>query len=221
VKAGRLRAATKGARRNLRQRLVDALEHAADDEFYKWIADGVLTMGRHSYGRPHVRRFAGDTSVVRIGAFVSIAEEVEFIPGGSHRTDWISTYPIRYMFDMPGRLADGHPASKGDIVVGNDVWIATGAKILSGVRIGDGAVVGAGAVVSTDVRPYAVVAGNPATEVYRRFSDAQVKRLESIAWWDWPIDAILDSVGLLCSADVDAFIRRADEAEERPPGGAG
>lgn len=167
-------------------------------------------MGRHSYGCPRVRRFAGDTSVVRVGAFVSIAEEVEFVPGGAHRTDWVSTYPFRYMFGMPGSLKDGHPASKGDIVVGNDVWIATGARILSGVTIGNGAVIAAGALVSRDVRPYAVVAGNPAQEVRRRFSDSQIEKLEAIAWWDWPLDEILQCVDLLSSDDCGALIHHAD-----------
>ena len=174
------------------------------------LASGVLSMGRHSYGAPRVRTFAGDSARVKIGSFVSIAEEVEFIPGGNHRVDWVSTYPFRWMFGLPGALEDGHPASKGDIVVGHDVWLGTGARILSGVSIGNGAVVGAGAVVSRDVRPYAVVVGNPAREVARRFSDAQIESLERIRWWDWPQELILERVPLLCSPDVDALIAAAD-----------
>ena len=210
-----MRQVAKAARQGLRQRFTKVTKRtAATNNFEESIATGILTMGRYSYGRPRVRHFAGDTSVVRIGAFVSIAEEVEFIPGGAHRTDWISTYPFRYKFNMPGRLKDGHPASKGDIVVGNDVWIATGARILSGVTIGNGAVIAAGALVSTDVRPYAVVAGNPAQEVHRRFSDSQVEKLESIAWWDWTLEAILECVDLLCSDDIDALIRHAESRSE-------
>jgi acetyltransferase-like isoleucine patch superfamily enzyme len=179
------------------------------DDFTRLLSSGVLAMGRNSYGRPQVRRFAGDSATVRIGSFVSIAEDVEFIPGGNHRVDWVSMYPFRYVFGLPGSLEDGHPAAKGDIVVGSDVWIATGARILSGVHIGNGAAIGAGAVVSRDVRAYAVVVGNPAREVSRRFTDEQIAALEQIAWWDWPIERILEHVDVLCSDDADALIRRA------------
>ena len=192
-----------------------------DDPYEEYLATGVLTMGRFSYGRPTISRFAGDTAKVNIGSFVSIAPDVEFIPGGMHRVDWVSTFPFRYAFDLPGSLTDGHPASRGDIVVGHDVWIATGARILSGVTIGNGAVIGAGAQVASDVRPYAIVVGNPAREVRRRFSDERVDALEEIAWWDWPTEQIREAVDLLCSEDVDALIRRgAAISGERSPGAA-
>lgn len=187
---------------------------AQSDLYEEHLAAGVLTLGRFSYGRPRILRFAGDTAKVRIGSFTSIAPDVEFIPGGIHRVDWISTFPFRYTFDMPGSLKDGHPASRGDIVVGHDVWIATGARILSGVTIGNGAVVGAGALVSSDVRPYAVVAGNPAREQYRRFSDEQIEALERTAWWDWPLNQILEAVDLLCSEEVGALTSRGAGAPE-------
>lgn len=176
---------------------------------------GALVMGPHSYGQPRLRRYLGDTATVRVGSFVSIADNVEFIPGGNHRVDWVSTYPFRWMFQLPGALTDGHPHSKGNIVVGNDVWIATGARILSGVTIGDGAVIAAGAIVTKDVRPYSVVAGSPATEVCRRFSEDQIDALERVRWWDWPIDVIVDHVGLLCSADIDAFLAVAKRIAEQ------
>lgn len=168
-----------------------------------------LTLGRESYGSPTVHVHVGDTARVRIGSFVSIAADVEIFVGGNHRTDWVSTFPFRLRFGLPGAGTDGHPATKGDVIIGNDVWIARGAKILSGVKIGDGAVIGAYALVSKDVRPYAIVAGNPAREIRRRFSDEQVDALQSIAWWDWPLDKIHESVSLLSSSDVDAFIREA------------
>jgi acetyltransferase-like isoleucine patch superfamily enzyme len=167
-----------------------------------------LTMGPHSYGEPLIPTYPGDSSQVRVGAFVSIALDVVLLDGGNHRTDWVSTYPFRARFNLPGAYADGHPASKGDVVVGNDVWIGRGARVLSGVTIGDGAVVAGYSVVTRDVRPYAIVAGNPAREIRRRFTDDQVDALLAIAWWKWPLAKVLECVPSLCDANVDSFIAR-------------
>jgi acetyltransferase-like isoleucine patch superfamily enzyme len=156
-----------------------------------------LSMGRHSYGEPRVATFPGDTALVRVGAFTSIGPEVILMDGGDHRTDWVTTFPLRAALGLPGAYEDGHPRSRGDIEIGNDVWIGRGARVRSGVNIGDGAVIGGYSVVTRDVRPYAVVAGVPAREIRRRFSDEQVDALQRIAWWEWPMDAIERSVAQL------------------------
>jgi acetyltransferase-like isoleucine patch superfamily enzyme len=165
-----------------------------------------FSMGRFSYSRPRVVAFPGDTARLQIGSFCSIAYDATFMLGGNHHPEWVSTYPFRIKLDLPGAFKDGQPGSKGDILIGHDVWIGAGALILSGVRIGNGAVIGANAVVAKDVRPYAVMVGNPAREIRRRFSNAQVQALEDIAWWAWPIDQILEHVPLLCSDRIDDFI---------------
>jgi acetyltransferase-like isoleucine patch superfamily enzyme len=165
-----------------------------------------LEMGRGSYGSPLVATFPSDTARVRIGAFVSIAVDVVLMDGGNHRMDWVSTYPFRARYGLPGAYADGHPQTRGDLVIGNDVWIGRGARVMSGLGIGDGAVIGGYSVVTRDVRPYAIVAGNPAREIRRRFTDEQVEALLRIAWWEWPIEKILGSVPQLCSDHVDRFI---------------
>lgn len=170
----------------------------------------LLRMGRGSYFPPTVVAHEGDSFGVRIGNFCSIAADVEFMPGGNHRIDWVSTYPFRIMLDLPGRGEDGHPASKGEIVVGHDVWIGRGARILSGVQIGNGAVVGAYAVVASDVRPYGVAVGNPARVRKQRFPDSTVAALERIAWWDWSDDLLAERVGMLSSTGVEEFIARFD-----------
>jgi acetyltransferase-like isoleucine patch superfamily enzyme len=167
-----------------------------------------LMMGRGSYGHPLVKAYAGDTGRVTVGDFTSIAEEVVFLVGGNHRVDWVSTFPFRVRFGLSGAFADGHPATKGDIHVGNDVWIGRAATVMSGVTIGDGAVVGANAVVTQDVRAYAIVVGNPAREVKRRFNDATVEALERIAWWKWPIERILGCVDELNGDQVGVFIAK-------------
>jgi len=167
-------------------------------------------MGRHSYGDPWVQVHRGDTGRVDVGAFCSIAAGVEFVLGGNHRVDWVSTYPFRIRWDLPGAFTDGHPSSKGNIVVGNDMWLGRRATILSGVTSGDDAVVAASSLVTKDVRPYAIVGGNPAIEIRRRFEDDVVDALQRIRWWTWQDEAIRALVRLLCSGDVDAFLAAAE-----------
>ncbi len=205
-----------GALRDLIGRPIDAMwssfgerrgrlaRQATDEVLY---SSERLSMGRCSYGEPLVATFPGDTAHVRVGAFSSIGPDVILMDGGDHRIDWVSTFPFRAALELPGAYEDGHPSSRGDIEIGNDVWIGRGARVRSGVTIGNGAVVAGYAVVTRDVRPYAVVAGVPAREIRRRFTDEQVQALERIAWWDWPMDVVLGRVPQLCSDDIDAFIR--------------
>jgi acetyltransferase-like isoleucine patch superfamily enzyme len=174
-----------------------------------------VTIGRCSYGDPLVATFPGDTASVTIGSFCSIGPDVILMDGGNHRTDWVTTFPFRASLELEGAYEDGHPTSRGDIEIGNDVWIGRGARVLSGVKIGDGAVVGGYAVVARDVRPYAIVVGNPAREIRRRFTDEQIEALEQIAWWDWPMEQVLESVSGLCSEQVDAFIEEHLPVAER------
>ena len=84
--------------------------------------------------------------------------------------------------------------NKGDIVVGNDVWLGYRSVILAGVTIGDGAIIGAYSVVTKDVPPYTIVGGNPAKEIRRRFSDSEIAHLLQLRWWDWPIEKITEHV---------------------------
>jgi chloramphenicol O-acetyltransferase type B len=166
------------------------------------IADPLTSVGRGTYGvrTSSIRRFPFDEHAIRLGKYCSVAEGVTFLPGGEHRPDWVTTYPFV--------IGHGHPASRGPIVIGNDVWIGFEALVLSGVTIGDGAVIGARSVVTRDVRPYAIVAGHPAVERRRRFSDEQVAALLAIRWWDWPEEDIEAVAPLLCSDGIDEFIRR-------------
>jgi acetyltransferase-like isoleucine patch superfamily enzyme len=174
-------------------------EHRMRDQ----IKAGVLQMGRFSGGAPVLRLFRGERTRVVIGSFCSIAQEVEFIPGGNHRMGRVTTIAP----DQIGSAHDYEPGeTKGDILVGHDVWLGYGAVILSGVHIGNGAVVGARAVVGSDVRPYSIVVGNPAREVRRRFSDSQVEALQRIRWWEWPLETIQARLPMLISDRVDEFI---------------
>ena len=171
------------------------------------IGDG-LTMGRHSYNRPAVRWYYGDNASVTIGSFCSLADDVLITVGGRHPTEFVSTFPFRARFRLDGAYIDGIPQAERDVVIGHDVYVGRGARILAGVRIGTGAVVGAYAVVAKDVRPYAIVAGNPAREIRRRFPDDVVDRLLAIAWWEWPDEEIRRAIPLISSPDVEGFLQR-------------
>lgn len=130
-----------------------------------------------------------------IGRFCAIAAGVRFLMGGANHADLgPSTYPFGIFgppWDHTMDLVMSAP-SRGDTVVGHDVWFGYEAIVLPGVSIGDGAVIAAASVVSADVPPYAIVAGNPARVVRRRYEDADVERLLRAAWWDWPIEAVTE-----------------------------
>jgi acetyltransferase-like isoleucine patch superfamily enzyme len=222
-----VRCATSQARRAVQelrrlQARVQAVQHlrrslnnaegavALQEEAQRHIADGTLVMGTMSYYAPRVVKFKGDSGRVIIGNFASVAPDADFYVGGLHRTEWVSLYGLRTMLELPGAHEDGFTHGRGDIVVGSDTWVTNGCTVMSGVTIGDGAVVGTKAVVTKDVRPYAIVVGNPAREIRRRFSDAQVEALLRIRWWDWPTDKVREHVDLLSNPDVDGFIARFD-----------
>ena len=97
--------------------------------------------------------------------------------------------------------------NKGDIVIGNDVWIGYEAVIMSGVTIGDGAVIGTRAVVTKDVPPYTIVGGVPAGPIRRRFDDAEIEKLEALRWWDWDCEKIKRNIPVIQSGDIEALER--------------
>jgi acetyltransferase-like isoleucine patch superfamily enzyme len=188
------------------------------NRFRAHVRAGRVEVGRHTFGEPTVVFFRGDTCKVRIGAFSGISSNAEIMPGGIHRLDWVSTFPFRALWGLPGAFEDGNPFSKGDVEIGNDVYIGRKACILSGVRIGDGAVVGAHSVISRDVPPYAIAAGAPARVVRYRFCEQQREALLRIAWWTWSDEEILDHVDALNGMSVEEFIARYDP---QPDGAAG
>jgi acetyltransferase-like isoleucine patch superfamily enzyme len=190
---------------------------ALQERVQQHLADGTLVMGNMSYYAPNVVKYAGDTGRVIIGNFASVAPDADFYVGGQHRTEWVSQYGLRAMLALPGAGEDGFTHGRGDIVVGSDTWVTNGCTVMSGVTIGDGAVVGTKAVVAKDVRPYAIVVGNPAREIRRRFPDEQVEALLRIKWWNWPTEKVKEHVDLICSPDIAAFIARFDPAAGGTP----
>lgn len=170
-------------------------------------------MGKGSYGQPTIHDW-GAQETVTIGKFCSIAQGVHIFTGGEHRPDWITTYPFNAMWSEIAGHIQGHPKSKGNVVIGHDVWIGMDALILSGVTIGDGAVIGAKSVVTKDVPPYAIVAGNPARIKRYRFDEASIRQLLEISWWNWPDEKIASAMDLLLSPDIHPFIKKYGRKEE-------
>lgn len=163
-------------------------------------------VGDHTYGKPRVVSWGEGTSL-RIGKYCSIGTNVTIFLGSEHRTDWVSTYPFPFFWKEAGSIS-GHPSTRGDVVIGNDVWIGFGSTILSGVTIGDGAAVGACSVVTRDVPPYAIAAGNPARVFRYRFDEETIRKLLQIKWWDWPDEKVKENVYSICSDSIQPFITK-------------
>ena len=138
-----------------------------------------------------------------IGKFCQIAAGVEFVMNGAnHQMNAVTTFPFYTLegWDMqPPKLSD--LPLKGDTVIGNDVWIGQNAVILPGVHIGDGAIIGANSVVGSNVEPYAVVIGNPAKVLRKRFDDELINLLLKFAWWDKSIEEINGLIPVLTCGD--------------------
>lgn len=150
----------------------------------------------------------GDT--LRIGKFCSIAYGAKFLfASANHTQTSVSTYPFPIFFEE-WDLDIGDVTSawdhKGDIIIGNDVWIGYEAVIMAGVTIGDGAIIGARAVVTKDVPPYTIVGGVPAKKIRRRFSDDVIARLLELKWWDWPAEQIQQNIKNIQSGRLDLLL---------------
>lgn len=176
------------------------------DEFYKKYNNNYY-FGINSYGIPAIKHAHKD-STVNIGSYCSIASDVKIHAGGLHRHDWISSYPFPDFFEEANSISD-HYQSKGNVEIGNDVWICENVIILSGIKIGDGVVIGAGSIVTKDLLPYGIYAGNPAKLIKYRFNKKTREELSKIAWWEWPEDEVLNIVKILCSNKINQLITYA------------
>ncbi|GMO34656.1 MAG: hypothetical protein Ta2B_15100 [Termitinemataceae bacterium] len=162
-----------------------------------------IEFGDFSRGNPNIW-YWGDQNILKVGKFCSIAVDVTIMLGGEHHTEWISTYMFNKIFagndDIEG------VKSKGNVTIGNDVWIGNGAKVMSGVTIGDGCVIGANALVTKDMPAYSICVGVPAKILKKRFSEETINKLEEIKWWNWSYEDINKVIPILQNNNIEMLI---------------
>lgn len=149
------------------------------------------------------------TDKLIIGKFCAIATNVQFIMNGAnHKLDGISTYPFP-IFGQGWEIAMDKLMSlpsRGDTVIGNDVWIGYESVIMPGVSIGDGAIIAGKSVVVSDVPAYTVFGGNPARKIKQRFSDSEIETLLKLRWWDWEIEKITRNIPIIMEGNIQALM---------------
>ncbi len=166
-----------------------------------------FSIGEFTYGTPDIMNFDQKTKFT-VGKYCSFGANVSILLGGEHRTDLATTFPFTEVPEPFPETASitGMTGSKGDITIGNDVWLGFGATILSGCTIGNGAVIGAGALICRDVQPYSIMGGNPAKVIRMRFNDETIARLQKLAWWNWEAEKVQRNVLLLCDDDIESLL---------------
>jgi acetyltransferase-like isoleucine patch superfamily enzyme len=178
------------------------------ENIHLWVAD------RGTYYDTNVNIITWSNEYkIYVGKYCSVGRDCNFFLHANHRVDWITTSSQLWGLVTPEianlHMEMGHPSCKGDIIVGNDVWIGAKSTIMSGIKIGHGAVVAAGALVTKDVEPYSIVGGNPAKFIKYRFTQEQIEKLLEIKWWYWDDDKINKFTPLLCNNNIDEFIEQA------------
>lgn len=179
-----------------------------------------ILIGDYTYydGRDRTEHFEKENVIFAfsckliIGKFCQIAYGTKFIMSdANHQMSGFSTYP----FFVFGKWAEGCPewenypldlSSKGDTIVGNDVWFGHESTVMAGVTIGDGAIIGAKAVVTKNVLPYTIVAGNPAKVTRRRFADDVIEKLCSLQWWNWDYEKITRNIPAITGGDIQKLL---------------
>lgn len=144
-----------------------------------------------------------------IGKFCMIASDVKFIMNGAnHLTAAMSTYPFAIFGNGWESAMEGKSyPQKGDINIGNDVWIGFNSTIMAGVSIGDGAIISTNSTVTKDVEPYTIVGGNPAKNIRKRFSEDVIAKLLELQWWHWDIEKITMNIQNLTDNNIEKLMK--------------
>lgn len=167
----------------------------------------IIKIGEGTYsGRVYVGIYNPNIRLI-VGEYCSIAGDVSFLLGGNHNKGWVTTYPFPAFWKEACHIKVERE-SKGDIIIGNDVWIGYRCTILSGSKLSDGVIVGAGSIVTAqNYPPYSIIAGNPAKVIGYRFSQEVIDSLVELKWWNWTQDKIKQNLDILCSENIEEFLR--------------
>ena len=183
------------------------------DNLKEDIKNNYAQIGDWTYGNLTVMRWNTNDKLI-VGKYSSIGPDVSIIFGGNNRQDWITTSPLpagtfqAYKKFPKAKNIKDFIYSKGEVKIGNDVWIGAKTIILSGSTIGDGVCIAAGSVVSGEIEPYSIVAGNPAKEIKKRFSEDIIKKLLTIKWWNFSDEKVNEYSDLLCSEKIEIFLKK-------------
>ena len=181
---------------------IASYEKFSNSEFVEFmIGQSCVSIDKFTYVTKeiHVREWA-EGAALSIGKFTAIADDVTIFLGGNHHIEWITTYPFGLLHQnyFDGEDITNQTETKGNVTIGNDVWIGSHTIIMSGVTIGDGAIIAAYSVVTKDVEPYSIVGGNPAKFIRYRFDEDIRTALLKLRWWDLEINHIKELVYELC-----------------------
>jgi len=152
-----------------------------------------MSFVKYTYGNSNIHIHSwNERTTLSVGKFCSIADNIDIFLGGNHRSDWVTTFPFGHINKdiFTNFNGKGHPKTNGNVVIGNDVWIASNVTIMSGIQIGDGAVIAANSMVVKDIAAYEIWGGNPAKKLKMRFSDEIIKSLLKLKWWEWKVGVI-------------------------------
>lgn len=166
-----------------------------------------IEIGDYTYGNPKVRTGAG-LAKCKIGKFCCIASDVSIQLISDHHPNWISTYDLSVLLngnDFEKAYNKNTCIVKGDVIIGNNVWIGERSIILPGVSIGDGAIIGANSVVTKSIPAYAIAVGSPAKVKRMRFNEDEIKKLMNLKWWDFEDDKLLASLKFIEGSDIHAL----------------
>lgn len=172
------------------------------------IAGNDISIGRFtSLSGPNTTIYS-EVNSIKIGNFCSIARNID-IQEWNHPTNKLTSYLIENrLFETDIRK---EMESKGDIVIGHDVWIGAQAVVLSGAKIGNGAIIGANAVVTGNVPPFAIVVGNPGQVIKYRFDKETIKKIENLAWWYWDVEKIKQNMNLFRGVPSEMIFEKKNE----------
>ena len=172
-------------------------------------------MRNYTYGGCEIIKFENTNIHLTVGNFCSIAKNVRaYLDNGiGHDTTFVSTFPFGNIHqDIFPNVNNLSKNSKGNITIGNDVWISENVTIMSGITIGDGAVIACNSHIVKNIEPYSLVGGNPAKFIKYRFNPKQIEKLLEIKWWNWSEEQINFFLPLICSNNVDDFINAASNS---------